>query len=305
MQQILMVFYVIFFSTGFMGSAALLLLSVRVRSRVLPVLLAFQLLFLLGIGLILGYFWAISNGLLSGAAERRALAGLMSINVFLWLLVVLIVRRVAPPTKRRWTPAVLAQVFAVLVAAKTVANVIVASVESSPIAEEAWLLGTHILVALGMASLGIVLRGPINAREPTAVHPLLNAYGTLSIVMAPLGLVEFALQSAGIAGLEQVSLDHVLYLAWNVVSMTAVITAFRPSGEGIFADGGVPEERIRELGLSAREVEMAVLIGQGLTNKEIAEKLFISPATVRTHIYNLYQKVGAGSRVELLNMLRG
>jgi DNA-binding CsgD family transcriptional regulator len=49
---------------------------------------------------------------------------------------------------------------------------------------------------------------------------------------------------------------------------------------------------------------MAIMIGRGLTNKEIAAELFISPATVRTHIYNLYQKVGAGSRVELINMLR-
>jgi DNA-binding CsgD family transcriptional regulator len=46
------------------------------------------------------------------------------------------------------------------------------------------------------------------------------------------------------------------------------------------------------------------LVADGLTNKEIAAQLFISPATVRTHIYNLYQKVGAGSRVELINMLR-
>jgi DNA-binding CsgD family transcriptional regulator len=66
----------------------------------------------------------------------------------------------------------------------------------------------------------------------------------------------------------------------------------------------VPEERVRALGLSGREVEMAVLIARGLANKEIAAELGISPATVRTHIYNLYQKARARSRVELLNRLR-
>ena len=66
----------------------------------------------------------------------------------------------------------------------------------------------------------------------------------------------------------------------------------------------VPEERIRALGLSTREVEMSIMIARGLANKEIAGELGISPATVRTHIYNLYQKVGARSRVELLNKLR-
>ena len=78
----------------------------------------------------------------------------------------------------------------------------------------------------------------------------------------------------------------------------------RPSESGTPVLEAVPEERVRSLGLSAREVEMAVMIGRGLTNKEIAEELYISPATVRTHIYNLYQKVGAGSRIELINMLR-
>ncbi|MDZ7795379.1 MAG: hypothetical protein U5P10_17315 [Spirochaetia bacterium] len=36
MQHFLMVFYVLFFATGFMGRAALLLLNMRVRSRLLP-----------------------------------------------------------------------------------------------------------------------------------------------------------------------------------------------------------------------------------------------------------------------------
>ena len=49
---------------------------------------------------------------------------------------------------------------------------------------------------------------------------------------------------------------------------------------------------------------MSIMIARGLANKEIAGELGISPATVRTHIYNLYQKAGARSRVELLNKLR-
>ncbi len=65
-----------------------------------------------------------------------------------------------------------------------------------------------------------------------------------------------------------------------------------------------PEERGRALGLSGREVEIAVLIARGLTDKEIAAELCISAGTVRTHVYNLYRKVGAGNRVELGNLLR-
>ncbi|MFO8064944.1 MAG: helix-turn-helix transcriptional regulator, partial [Spirochaetia bacterium] len=75
------------------------------------------------------------------------------------------------------------------------------------------------------------------------------------------------------------------------------------SGDAMFES--VPRERIDALGLSPREAEMAVMIARGLANKEIADELHISPATVRTHIYNLYQKAGARSRIELLNIVRG
>jgi DNA-binding CsgD family transcriptional regulator len=59
------------------------------------------------------------------------------------------------------------------------------------------------------------------------------------------------------------------------------------------------------LGLTERERSMVEMIARGLANKEIASELGISPATVRTHIYNLYRKVGARSRVELLNRIAG
>jgi hypothetical protein len=57
MQDFLMVFYVLFYATGFMGGAALILLDMRVRSRLLKHLLLFQLLFLLGLGVLLTYFY--------------------------------------------------------------------------------------------------------------------------------------------------------------------------------------------------------------------------------------------------------
>jgi len=306
MQQFLMAFYVVFFSTGFMGGAALILLATRVRSRVTRPLLLFQFLFLFGTGLLLVYFAGEGPDGLGQAVEIILLGVIMSTNLAIWGVVIVIIRRVAPVRRGKWNPVVVAQIFALLVIIKSAANVVVMVTTSLPAAaEDAWLLGTHLLVALAMASFGIVLRGPTNPTEPSALRPLLKAYGTLAIVLAPLGFVEYALQSAGVPWLEEISLDHVLYLAWNVVSMSAAVRLFRPGSQEGGVLESVPEERVLSLGLSPREVEIATMIGRGLTNKEIAEKLFISPGTVRTHIYNLYQKVGAGSRVELLNMLRG
>lgn len=299
-----MVFYVVFFSTGFMGGAALVLLNIRIRSRLLRPLLLFQYLFLLGTGLILVYFSVQGNDAFGQVMEAILIGAAMLSNFAIWVVVIVIIRRMTPLGHKKRSFALVAQVFALLVILKTAANVVVMVTTPFAMGEAAWHLGTHLLVALAMASFGIVLRGPMNPSEPSALRPLLKAYGTLGIVMAPLGFLEYALQSAGIPWLEEISLDHFLYLAWNIVAMKAAIRLFRPGSQRGGALESVPEERVRALGLSAREVEIATMIGRGHSNKEIATKLFISPGTVRTHIYNLYQKVGAGSRVELLNLLR-
>lgn len=50
--------------------------------------------------------------------------------------------------------------------------------------------------------------------------------------------------------------------------------------------------------LSPREMEVLGLISQSMTNEEIAEKLFLSPKTVKTHLRNIYEKAGIRNRVE-------
>jgi DNA-binding NarL/FixJ family response regulator len=57
--------------------------------------------------------------------------------------------------------------------------------------------------------------------------------------------------------------------------------------------------------LTKRETEMLGLLAKGLRYKEIADKLFISAATVRTHIYNIYQKLQVQSRTEAINKVFG
>jgi two-component system nitrate/nitrite response regulator NarL len=52
--------------------------------------------------------------------------------------------------------------------------------------------------------------------------------------------------------------------------------------------------------LTQREREIVALVSQGLTNKQIAGKLFISHITVRHHLTSVFQKVGVSSRLELI-----
>ena len=53
--------------------------------------------------------------------------------------------------------------------------------------------------------------------------------------------------------------------------------------------------------LSSREIEVLKALIEGLSNKEIGEKLFISISTVKTHIINIYSKLGVKNRVEAVN----
>jgi DNA-binding NarL/FixJ family response regulator len=51
-------------------------------------------------------------------------------------------------------------------------------------------------------------------------------------------------------------------------------------------------------GLTAREVEVLALLASGLSNTEIAQRLYLSNATVKTHINRIFAKTGARDRAQ-------
>lgn len=57
----------------------------------------------------------------------------------------------------------------------------------------------------------------------------------------------------------------------------------------------VSEEEVR---LTAREKEILILISSGKSNAEIADELYISQSTVKTHIYNIFQKIKVPNRIQ-------
>ena len=53
-----------------------------------------------------------------------------------------------------------------------------------------------------------------------------------------------------------------------------------------------------QAGLTKREIEILALVSMGSRNDEIAEKLYISPHTVKTHLYNLFKKINVDNRFQ-------
>lgn len=64
-------------------------------------------------------------------------------------------------------------------------------------------------------------------------------------------------------------------------------------------------KQFQEFGLTKRELEIAGLIAEGKSNGEIAQVLFISKATVKKHISNIFEKTGAARREELVRIALG
>jgi NarL family two-component system response regulator LiaR len=84
-------------------------------------------------------------------------------------------------------------------------------------------------------------------------------------------------------------------LKWTRPKEVVVVKEIRVREGGPFV---LNEETLKELGLTQREHEILALIGQGLSNREIGEKLFVSENTVKTHSSRLFEKMSVNRRVQ-------
>lgn len=66
----------------------------------------------------------------------------------------------------------------------------------------------------------------------------------------------------------------------------------------------IPKKDIERITLSERETEILEQLSNGFTSKRIAQNLTISPFTVKRHIENIYQKLQAHNRIEMLEKAR-
>jgi DNA-binding CsgD family transcriptional regulator len=102
-----------------------------------------------------------------------------------------------------------------------------------------------------------------------------------------------------------------------VPALRADLTVFERTGEhqlartarDLLRQAGAPTRRgrgsaqvppaLRAMGVTSREMDVLLLVAEGLTNAEVGGRLFLSPRTVESHVANLLAKTGTGSRAEL------
>lgn len=66
----------------------------------------------------------------------------------------------------------------------------------------------------------------------------------------------------------------------------------------------IDTKKIEELEITTREYEVLKHISEGLSNKEIGEKLFVSESTIKTHVSNLLLKLNAKRRTEAVKIAK-
>jgi DNA-binding CsgD family transcriptional regulator len=77
-----------------------------------------------------------------------------------------------------------------------------------------------------------------------------------------------------------------------------VITQAGPNSSGFRLD----EQRMSELNITPRELEILGLIAAGLSNREIADRLFVCENTVKTHSSRVFDKLGAKRRTQAVQL---
>lgn len=92
-----------------------------------------------------------------------------------------------------------------------------------------------------------------------------------------------------------------LGLKWTRAREVVIVREVRVREEGPFVPD---EEALRETGLTPREHEILGLIAEGLSNREIGERLFVSENTVKTHSARVFGKLGVGRRTQAVNEAR-
>jgi len=91
-----------------------------------------------------------------------------------------------------------------------------------------------------------------------------------------------------------------LYILVNIFMLYYGFKYLVVGERGPSGAAAVSEPFMLHYAITLREKEIIELLLEGLSNKEIGAKLFISPATVRNHLHNIFDKTGVASRIELL-----
>lgn len=97
-------------------------------------------------------------------------------------------------------------------------------------------------------------------------------------------------------------------VAVAVIAVVFLIVGIYINKKSLHKQQEVPKDinhqKIKELEITEREYQVLQAISEGLSNKEIADKLFLSESTIKTHVSNLLVKLNAKRRTQALQIAK-
>ncbi len=161
------------------------------------------------------------------------------------------------------------------------------------------------LISVYLFFLGMVFYRSSEAEADETLSILLRRLSLLTLIFAPASAL-FYLISYQFPAIERlhISLDFFYFTVWSIITI-GVFLRYLSRPTTLLEEGKISESFVSAYKISRREAEVVELIAHGLSNQEIADKMYVSLSTARTHIYNVFQKTGAKSRVELLRIVSG
>lgn len=304
MGQFILFSYILIFSAGFAGLFSLIVMRIRIRSRVLIPLFAFDALLLLALGIVAVFFYLKNvQALISGefsSLETALTVVSAAINVSLYAVFLRVAKAALSPHEWRAPASIAFRALCVCAMACLAGETAVAL---SGIAEipRAFSVALYALIGAVVTLLGWLLVRAKASGEHSAVRFLLRGTGISCFFFVPLSVLEFILQLSDVQPYHPISVEYVFLLALTVIAVMSAVRSLASDAET--RPVSVSDDVAARYALTVREREMVALVARGLTNKEIAYELGISPATVRTHVYNLFQKTGVQSRIGLINKI--
>ena len=141
---------------------------------------------------------------------------------------------------------------------------------------------------------GIEATKIIKAQHPSTAVLILTAYDNDQYIIA--------LLEAGAAGylLKNVSGSNLVNAIRSVHAGEAVLhpTIAQKVFSRFGASSQASSESVQPIELSERETEILKMAAHGLSNQEVADKLFLSRRTIQAHLANIFRKMDVGSRTE-------
>ncbi|WP_412079634.1 response regulator (plasmid) [Streptomyces xanthophaeus] len=147
---------------------------------------------------------------------------------------------------------------------------------------------------------GLAAIGPLLALDPAPRVVMLTTFGDEDNVLRALraGAAGFLLKDEGPQ--ELISAVRAAAAGDAVLSpgVTGTVVTRMLRGDGTASEVPDPEDSRRIDSLTAREREVLAMLGRGLSNHDIAERLGIGIGTVKTHVGAILEKSGCASRVQ-------